>query len=121
LLQSKLNIAIQDFHLPLTNYKYVTHPAVEEMASNHQQSSAVTLKEAEGKISLVSTFSVGICDDQEMPEAPADRVFKGDCLFMKLLSPLPFELFDGLRLPNHDARRILSKYFSKRNNMTTDS
>lgn len=52
------------------------------MATNHQQSSAMTLKEAKGEISLVSTFSVGIRNDQEMPEAPADCMSKGDPRFI---------------------------------------
>ena len=67
-----------------------------------------SVKEAEGKISLVSTFTVGICNDQEMPEAPADCMFKGDYLFMRQWSPLPFELFDGLSVPKCDSRSILS-------------
>lgn len=66
------------------------------------------MKEAEGKISLMSTFTVGICNDQEMPEAPVDCMFKGDYLFMSQWSLLPFELFDGLSVPKCDSRGILS-------------
>lgn len=54
-------------------------PVVAGLATNHQQSSAVTLKEAEGEISPMSTFSVGICNDHE---APANCDFKGDPLFI---------------------------------------
>lgn len=66
----------------LTSCKYLTHPVVERMATNHQQSSAMTLKEAKGEISLVSTFSVGIRNDREMPEGPADCMSKGDLRFI---------------------------------------
>ena len=66
----------------LTSCKYLTHPMVGGMATNHQQSSTMIVKEAKGEISLVSTFSVGICNDQEMPEAPAYCMFKGDPRFI---------------------------------------
>lgn len=42
----------------------------------------MTVKEADSGISLVSMFSVGICNDHETPEAPADCVLKGDPLFI---------------------------------------
>lgn len=41
-----------------------------------------SVKEAEGEISLLSTFSVGIYNDQEKPEASSHCMFKGDPLFI---------------------------------------
>lgn len=70
----------------------------------------MTAKEAESEISLVSTFSVGICNDQETPEAPADCMLKVTLsLFMRQWSSLPFELFDGLSQPKCDSKSISSK------------
>ena len=41
-------------------------------------------------------------------------------LFMRQWSPFPFEPSDGLSLPKHDSRSILSYYFSKRTNITNN-
>lgn len=50
-----------------------------------------SVKGAKGKTSLVSTFTVGICNDQEMPEAPADCVLKGDLPFIyEAVESFPF-------------------------------
>lgn len=41
---------MEDFHLMLVNCKYLAHLGVEEIVTSRQQSPAVTLKKAEGKI-----------------------------------------------------------------------
>ena len=110
----------------LTSCKYLTRPAGEGISTSHQESLAVTLwREPRAKLHWCRHSQLASVMTKRCLKPQATACWKVTFhLFMKQWSPFPFEPFDGLSLPEHDSRSILSYYFSKRtsiaNNHTDD-